>query len=294
MKNGNGKSSLTLALQDVYQDGLQDRVDITLKHTVLSDTRTIKNQNASKRLRIPDLDFTQGGVYNLTIFPTRYRAVGGFVKINEGENTDETYMIPVDPGKITKVEFPAYADLPEDLQRLLTNSNAVENNAGKTGEDLYNAFDDTQRAGLLNIYWKMQHTTFADTKNVFRFVDTLTRVRGDRFFANIEKELRDETLNSQGYQLFHDVSGELHTPPPGYQLTDSYKTFDHYGNLQLTFFSNPNTLQFLVDTDIDDAQGIEHWFQVIRNVFTGGTNPYDIHEILIGYQGIDPGYKLVV
>jgi hypothetical protein len=47
MKNSNGKSNLTLSLQDVYQDGLQDRVDITLKHTVLSDTRTIKNQVAS-------------------------------------------------------------------------------------------------------------------------------------------------------------------------------------------------------------------------------------------------------
>jgi hypothetical protein len=294
MKNKDGKSSLTLTMQDVYQDGLQDRVDITLKHTVLSDTRTIKNQNASKRLRIPDLEFTQGGIYNLTIFPTRYRPVGGFVKINEGQNTNETYMFPVDPTKITKVEFPAYADLAADLRKLLKNSNAVENKVGKVGADLYNAFDDTQRAGLLNIYWKMQHTTFADTRNVFAFIDSLTRVRGDRFFANIQKELRDETVNSQGYHLFHDVSGESHNPPQGYELTDSYKTFDHYGNLQLTFFSKPQTLQFIVDADIDDAQGIEHWFQVIRNIFTGATNPYDIHEILIGYQSIDPGYKLVV
>jgi hypothetical protein len=65
--------------------------------------------------------------------------------------------------------------------------------------------------------------------------------------------------------------------------------------LQLTFFSNPKTLEFISDTDIDDAQGVEHIFQVLRPVFTGKhTNPYDVHEILLEFQKVDPGYKLII
>jgi hypothetical protein len=34
---------------------------------------------------------------------------------------------------------------------------------------------------------------------------------------------------------------------------------------------------------------------VLRNAVTGQpTHPYDIHEILMGYQHIDPGYALIV
>jgi hypothetical protein len=290
----NGKSTLTLTLNDVYGNGLNDRVDITLKHTVLSDTRPFKNQDASKILRIPNLDFTQGGTYHLLIFPTRYRPVGGFITVSEGKNTDKSYMFPVDPGKIVRVQFPAYGDLPDDLKKLLQRSNRVEGHEGKKGAELYKALDDPRKAGLLNLYWKMQRTTFANGNNVFSYVDALTRVRGDRFFADVKQELRDETKNAQTYDLFHDAPGQLHTPPPGYQPAGSFKTQDHYGNLQLTFFSKPETLEFRVDADIDDAQGIEHFFQVIRNVFTGATNPYDIHEILLGFQGIDPQYELIV
>jgi hypothetical protein len=49
------------------------------------------------------------------------------------------------------------------------------------------------------------------------------------------------------------------------------------------------------DIDIDDAGGILHVFQVLRNAVTGRpTHPYDIHEILLAHQGIDPGYQLLV
>jgi hypothetical protein len=51
----------------------------------------------------------------------------------------------------------------------------------------------------------------------------------------------------------------------------------------------------VADIDIDDAAGLEHVFQVVRNALSGRpTHPYDIHEILLAYQEIDPGYNLVV
>ena len=48
------------------------------------------------------------------------------------------------------------------------------------------------------------------------------------------------------------------------------------------------------DIDIDEASGIEHGFEVIRNAVTKGkTNPYQIHELLLLTE-IDPGYELVL
>jgi hypothetical protein len=51
----------------------------------------------------------------------------------------------------------------------------------------------------------------------------------------------------------------------------------------------------VADIDIDDAAGLEHLFQVVRNALTGRpTSPFDIHEILVQHQMLDPGYRFVV
>jgi hypothetical protein len=63
------------------------------------------------------------------------------------------------------------------------------------------------------------------------------------------------------------------------------------GNLQLTFATNAQE-QFAVDADLDDHQGIKHAFDVIKHKFSGDTHPYDIHEVLVKFHGIDPGYRL--
>ena len=120
-------------------------------------------------------------------------------------------------------------------------------------------------------------------------------IRGDRFFARVRSSLRDEVKNSQASNLFHEVPGLLHAPPPGFALVDSFKTFDPFGNLQLTFFNKPGTLEFIVDADIDDAQGLEHITQIVDHTLVGtDTNPFDIHEILLATQHLNPGYDLVV
>jgi hypothetical protein len=73
----------------------------------------------------------------------------------------------------------------------------------------------------------------------------------------------------------------------------SYKSRNLYGNIQITLFEHQG--RYLADLDIDNAGGILHVFQVLRNAITGRpTHPYDSREILGGYQHIDPGYALVV
>jgi hypothetical protein len=164
---------------------------------------------------------------------------------------------------------------------------------GKTGSSLYAALDDIRKAGMLNIAAKTGATPLTNGRKVLSYVQKLNEVRGDRFFANVSKELREETKNSVSEGLFHPADQSLHHPPEGFSPAGSYKTPDHYGNLQLTFFMKGDDC--VADIDIDDAAGLEHVFQVVRNKLSGQpTHPYNIHEILVGYQHIDPGYKFVV
>ena len=264
------------------------------EHLELSSAPVFRDKRTSKRLRIEELESTHSGIYSVLAFPMRYRPVSKFVRILEDKTVQASFVLPVDPSRVTRVEFPPFEELGSDLKHVLIDSE-VEGNEGLRGRELYEAFDDIRRAGLLNIYSKMRVTRFPNGKDAFSFVKAFRRVRGSRFFADVQKELRDEVKNSIHADLFNQVSGALHTPPPGFISADSFKTLDRYGNLQLTFFSKPDTLDFMIDADIDDARGIEHVFQVVSHSISGrDSHPFDIREILLQSQKIDPGYRLIV
>ena len=289
-----GKGSVIFDFVDVYGNRIDERIDVSLKHKVLSQTAHRRDHRGTQRLRVTGLDSTQGGTFHVLVFPVRYRPVSQFVRVLEGKTVQHTFVLPVDPDRVKSVEFLAYDDLGDDLKTALQTS-SVEGNEALQGEELYKALDDPRKAGLVNVYTKMKNTVFENGRDCFSYVSSFTRIRAQRFFAKVRKELRDEVKNSVASNLFDEVSGALHTPPPGFKSADSFKTRDKYGNLQLSFFSKPDTLEFMIDADIDDASGIEHIFQVIRPWLTGkNTNPYDVHEILLAYQKIDPMYRLIV
>ena len=289
-----GKGNLILDFFDVYGERPDDRVDVLLKHQVLSQSVHQPNHPTTKSLRISDLDSTQGGTFNLQVFPLRRRPVSKFLRVFEDKTVRHAVVLPIDAGRVTGIDAPSFASLGDDLKAVLEAS-SVEGLEDKRGAALYDAVDDVAKAGMLNIYAKMKVTKFADNRDCFSYVTSFTRLRGDRFFAKVAKELRDAVLNSIPAHVFNEVSAALHTPPPDFVPAGSFKTPDLYGNLQLTFSSNPKTLEFISDTDIDDAQGVEHIFQVLRPIITGKhTNPYDVHEILLEFQKVDPGYKLLV
>src|SRR6266404_1570638 len=196
-----GKGTLTLDLLDVYGDHLKDRFDVFMKHTVLSSAPVFKNQDAAKQLLIEDLDSTQGGLYSLLVYPTSYRPVSQFVRIEEGTTVPLSLTMPIVPEKVTRVDFPVYSSLPDDLRGILETSD-VEGNEGARAEDLYRAFEDIRKAGLLNLYWKMQHTTFLNERNVFSYISSLMRIRGDRLFAKVQTDLRDAVKNAEHSGLF--------------------------------------------------------------------------------------------
>jgi hypothetical protein len=228
----------------------------------------------------------------MDIDPPSYQYMSRFINMKASGITAFNITFPIDPSKVKKVNFPAYAKLPEDLKRLLENSDKVLSFEGKKGESLYNALDDIRKAGLLNIAVKTGHTPLASGGTVLPFIEELKEIRGDRFFAVVPKALREDTKNSVMEDLFHPVSGLLHHPPSGYTSAGSFKTDDHHGNLQLTFFMKGDDC--VADIDIDDAGGLEHIYQVVRNKLSGKpTHPYNIHEILVSHH-LDPGYRFVI
>src|SRR5262249_2242244 len=146
-----------------------------------------------------------------------------------------------------------------------------------------------------NLVTKARHTLLSSGRPVLTYLQTMVELYGDRLFALVTPELKAECARSVAAGILHPVPDALHDPRPGFQHAGSYKTFDHYGNLQLTLSNKPGTQDWMVDMDIDDAQGLEHIFQVVHNAVTGEpTHPYNIHEILIEFQLLDPGYKLNV
>ena len=283
---------LQLELRDVYGKFLGEKVDIILRHQVLSEVKKASPTVTSK-VEITGLRGAPQGLYRIEIDPPSYQYVSQFVNMKASGITSRSITFPIDPGKVKKVNFPAFAKLANDLRSVLDNSDKVLSFEGKTGGALYDALDDIRRAGLLNIAVKTGNTPLSNGRTVLSYVRKLSEIRGDRFFCWVPKELREETKNSVAEDLFRKVDGSLHHPPQGFSDAGSFKTPDHYGNLQLTFFMKGD--ECVADIDIDDAAGLEHVFQVLRNKLSGNpTHPYSIHEILIAHQGLDPGYKFVV
>lgn len=283
---------LRLELVDVYDKPLREKVDVMLRHQTLSETLKV-SENASTKIEITGLRGAPQGLYRIDVDPPSYQYVSQFVNLKASGMTPLKISFPIDPSKVKKVNFPAYSSLAPELKTLLDKSERVLSYENLKGKALYDALDDIRKAGLLNIAAKARATPLTGGKTVFSFVQELKEIRGDRFFAAVPKSLREDTKNSVAEGLFRAVSGALHRPPQDFSDAGSFKTHDHYGNLQLTFFMKGDDC--VADIDIDDAAGIEHVFQVVRNKLSGDpTHPFNIHELLVRFQKLDPGYTFQV
>jgi hypothetical protein len=271
---------------------LDDRIDV---HVVASRTdRTVAvASDADGRSALKFEGLIEGQPYIVKVFPMRHRPVARFA-IAGPESAPPAVELhcPLHPERVRAATFPSYETLPSELTRVLECSR-VEG-FDTPGPPLYAALTDTQRAGLFNLFTKMNAFGFDDQRNVWSFVDRVFRIRADRIFVDVQPALRDLVKGAVASERFREVSGSLHTPPPGFGQAGSFKTADEYGNLQLTFFSSLSPpLAFKVDADIDDAAGLGHVFQVMRNWLTHGTtHPYDIHQILVYRQEVALPYDL--
>jgi len=284
---------LKLDLLDVFDKRLKEKVDISLRNLHLTHNPVLRNVDASKIVNITDLHAGPQGVYQISIDPPSYHPVSHFINVKTSGATEIAIPFPVDISKVVSVTFPTFPNLLKELRSLLTNSPSVLGFENNTGDALYKALDDIRRGGILNIARKTLATRLSNDKSVLTLIKEIKELRGDRFFAFVERELREEVKHNVNTGLFHSVDGSLHHLPPqfvGFSPAGSFKTSDHFGNLQLTFFMKGE--ECVADIDIDDAGGIEHIFQVLKNHFTGSpTHPYNTHQILVKHQHLDPGYR---
>jgi hypothetical protein len=284
--------TLKLKLVDTYGKHLKENVDISLRNAHLdSDKFFIKNKDASRVITIKGLFTGAHGVYQIDIDPPSYHPVSRPVSLR-GNTTEETVVFPVDLAKVVSVNFLEFSSLSKELKTLLDNSSESFGLGKDAGKKLYDAQKDVPKAGLSNIACKTLATVLPGGANVLSLLTSLEQIEGDRLYARCPRELFDEVKRSVHTGMFDPALGGQHHPPAkfsDYKLTKSFKTGDPAGNLQCTFFNKGE--DFLVDIDIDDAGSIGHIFQVLRNHFTGNpTHPYNIHEILLERQRLDPRY----
>jgi hypothetical protein len=296
-------AALSIRFSDASRSPLPDRVDVTVTR-VRTNADVVRRRDVEGRKKLRVTGLTPLEPYLVRAFPVRHRPVGQFVIAPAGDKAEDVQLFcPVDPQRVADVQFPEYTEVDASLRGVLERS-TLERDAGlpplpapsgTAGESLYESLTRLERAGLLNLFCKMSHVPLGDM-STWGYVRDVYRVRGDRIFANVAIECRDRVKNAAAGGGFEEVDGSLHHPPPGFAPAGSFKTRDHYGNLQLTFFASTTApLQFKVDADIDDAAGIEHAFQVLDHWLTHGeTHPFDIHEILTFYQRLNPGYQLLV
>ena len=292
-------SAITLRAFDADRKPLAGRMDVRILDAhaqVVVERRDVK---ANVAMTIDGL--TAGMRHEVRVFPVRYRAVGQLVVPAEGSPKNVHLFCPVD-ADLAAPRFPGWPDVPPALKAVLERSQLEDATAtpvagtaaSLVGEALYDSLGPVQKAGLLNLFCKMNATPLG-LGMAWDFVQQVYRVRGDRIFADVAIGMRDHVKTSLTTGLFREVSGSLHTPPPGFAPAGSFKTGESFGNLQLTFFASADApLRFRIDADIDDAAGLGHVFQVVRNsVKDRSTSPFDIHQVLTFHQLLRPPYDVL-
>jgi hypothetical protein len=281
---------LELEFTDVRGARIQDSVDIRLRHQVLHEGCNVDDRDASRPVAIGELRTEPQGLYVLEVLPRCYWPVSRFVTIPASGTLRQTITLPIRPDH-AHPQFPAYEDLDERVRAVLERSRDVRGYEGLHGAALYAALDDEDKAGFLNIAKKSLTMPFENGADLLQQI-TVLEIRGDRSFVELPKAVRSQMTDLVGRNHFRPVNGSLHEPPPGFQPAGSFKSLDAFGNLQITFFESGD--KHRADIDIDDAAGLGHVFQVMRNHVTGSpTHPYNIHQILVQHQHLDPGYVLM-
>lgn len=283
-----GKVSATI--RNVSGRIVQDKVQfVFVNQRVRAHSRRAVVTFSGRRIPpIPDIPAGPHGLYQVFIKPEKYRHKSIFLSLFRSiGKIDEILFIDPDHAKAS---FPKFSSLKSGKTKRLAE---VLKHSGYTAQK-YHHLSDLRKAGLFNLFSKMESTTLPNHSTVFSHVSKITKVKPARIFAKVSGDLIECVRNER--EGFHAVSGTLHDPPNGWKHVKdgpgSFKTSDRAGNLQLTFFENQKG-DYLVDADIDDHQGIEHAFDVIKHKVTKkDTHPYDIHQILILFQGIDLDYEL--
>jgi hypothetical protein len=294
MPNEVNRSRIRVRLTGADRRGIADHVQFKLYNQRRSSLNQLfEVDTRTGNITLQSVPAAPEGLAELLIKPDRHRIARLFVDVPSSEPAVVTQTLFVDPDEVTPT-FPTWTDLRnddewEELERLLRSS-------GFDSAAAWRSLDDLPKAGLLNIYAKIQKDASDGKPSLMPLIDHVEKrsdFHPDRIFAIVEPELMP--LLEGRPDVYHPVNGSLHKFDPPWQPVspqNSFKTGDAAGNLQLTFAEHPDG-RVLADIDLDDHQGLEHAADVLKHTFTGkDTHPYDVHDLLLYFQDCDPGYTL--
>lgn len=299
MSSNVNRAEVFVTLRDVFGQPLTDEVEIIFKNLdvgSLSQRFTAKLKGQAGSFPLPELvpAFPTGRA-QVIIRPNKYRVKTFFMTVFTGEpnHINEVFFVDPDKARPKLMDFDDLAAKPygDDLLRILGKS--------KINKATWNGLDKRNRATILNLSAKLLKETTKGGQPIIKQVQNIDKSLLDkehraRVYSNTDDTLLDALRKFP--QRFNPVSGVLHNFPAGSTPVgpdNSFKSRDEAGNIQLTFAKDAAGA-FLADIDLDDHTGLEHAFDVLKHKLSGkDTDPYDIHQILVFFQGLDPGYRLL-
>ena len=227
-----------------------------------------------------------GTLYRATASTDHFRPYQFIQQIREGRTNpaSDDVELWVKPDHVRDIEAPTFDGLPPRARSILDTAAMIQERpedrdlVDLQGEALFRALGPLRKACFLNLVTKA--ASEETTGDILDFVQGLLVSRQDRFFASVGPGLVARLTRSP---LFTSANGSLHAPLPGYAMANvpSFKSRDAHANIQVTFMTHTDTGAMAADIDIDEASGIEHGFEVIKNaVFRRRTNPYLIREFM--------------
>ena len=299
--------NLRLDLRNVDDEVIVDPlIHLRLAHPTEASGRmwALALHGTAKNVRLDDAP--AGDPLNLRISSSRYRDIGMFARVKDRSLVPDASLMqaPRTPSEWLP-SFTPWAQLGRPFALLTKRLRASErfrlgrqSAAGTLVGDAWDAVSPTDATAakakmtLLNLYSRLaveappsldapwfEQTTTLLVANRERLISTTT--------AACVQMVRSLSSHPGGYKSSKpDLHQKFFEDVPG--VTDvrglaSVKTETSRANLQLTICEARLDGQdvFLLDTDIDEhGELLAHTFDLVRHIFTGGTDPIDIHEAL--------------
>jgi len=268
------------------------------------------------RFRLPA--FPQAQNLRCVMTPSLYRIVQSeFFTLDDGEEKNDSALLLRDPAQ-WRPDFTAWNVLSAgfDAMKAALSGHLVKlkhgPDVGVVNAGVYDGMTSPAlvlaKTALLNLFVVLNAQNDPVSENPwFSMVQQILVIDQERFVARVDDafftsiEQISTHLDDFKSQGFFPGDTSLHTDniPSDYTLTApmiSVKRSFEQGNLQFTMARVTNAAgnAVLLDCDMDEHSNIiEHVSDLFTHVFTGGTNPIDIHEYIVHHTpNIDLGYTL--
>jgi hypothetical protein len=262
--------------------------------------------------------------YTVSVMPRNYRFGSlGLIGIPQGGITVLAKTVARDPER-WRVQFDAWETLGSRFDalkhvlgnspdlRLFRSSDPGRLRSGDAWDEFGFGSGSLPKTCLLNVYQRLStlREPIGRERTWWSLLDVLLEAGRERIIAIAPLEtaevIRAVSENiaeySKDYRRADDPERHRGNLPSRFQTSitsiHSVRTVESQGNVQITaaFLRNENFA--LLDVAIDEnGAALRHWFDVLHHRVSGGTHPFDVHELLQqaasrAHVRIDLGYEL--